>query len=289
MEIIVASGKGGVGKSTITASLISLLKDFSITAVDADAEAPNLHILFDVKHWEEEREIISAHTAFIMDSCINCGLCDDVCVYEAIYTENGAHRIKEYLCEGCGACKAVCPANAITIKPSRSGWIRTALTPYGLLVSAELDVGKPNSGKLVTEEKKIAREWVNSKKAEHIIVDSAAGIGCQVIASMSGADLALLIAEPTPSSLSDLKRAYWLAEHFRIKAYIVVNKYNLNPDFKGIENFAADKGLEILGKIPYDKTVPKAIASMKPVVEFAPDSKAALEIKNLADSVEQFL
>ena len=286
MEIVIASGKGGVGKSTFTGSLISLLKDLKIAAVDADAEAPNLHLVLNVKKWDSERDVIAAKSATITDKCINCGVCDNICIYEAIYIENGQHKIKEYLCEGCGACKAVCPVEgAIVISDTVSGWIRAANTKYGPLVSAELDVGKPNSGKLVTEEKNIAKEWVKEGKAKHVIVDSAAGIGCQVIASLSGANKALLIAEPTPSSLSDLKRVYWLAQHFRIPSYIIINKDGMNPGYKGIEEFANKNNVEIIGRIPYDPSIPKSLANMKPLVEYAPDSPASKEIKRIAQIV----
>ncbi len=290
MDLVIASGKGGVGKSTFTGSLITLLKDYGIAAVDADAEAPNLHLVFNVQHWNEEREVIAAHTATINSSCINCGVCDSVCIYEAIYEADGQRRIKEYLCEGCGACKAVCPVEgAIEISPSVSGWIRTAFTPYGPLVSAELDVGKPNSGKLVTEEKNIAKEWVKEGKAKHIIVDAAAGIGCQVIASLSGANKAILIAEPTPSSLSDLMRAYYLTQHFRIESFLVINKDGINPGYNGLEKFARENGVEILGRIPYHSAVPKSLSSMRPLVEFMPESPPAREIRKIAEVVRGWL
>ena len=291
MEIVIASGKGGVGKSTLTGSLISLLrKDYRIAAVDADAEAPNLHLVLNVEKWDEEREVVSAKTARITDKCINCGLCDNVCIYEAIYIKDGKHHIKEYLCEGCGACSAVCPVEgAIVISDAVSGWIRTAQTPYGPIVSAELDVGKPNSGKLVTEEKNIAKAWVKEGKAEHVIVDSAAGIGCQVIASLSGANKAILVAEPTPSSLSDLKRVHWLTQHFRIDAYLVINKDGMNPGFKGLEEFSEENGVPIIGRIPYDASIPKSLNSMKPLVEFLPDSPASEEIRRIANIVKGWL
>ncbi len=289
MEIVIASGKGGVGKSTITGSLISLLsKDFKLGAVDADAEAPNLHIIFNVREWEREEEFADAKTAEINDSCINCGLCDNVCVYEAIYID-GRRRIKQYLCEGCGACKAVCPVDAITISDAISGWLRTGKTKYGPLVSAELDVGKPNSGKLVTEEKKIAREWRDKGEIDHIIVDAAAGIGCQVISSVSGANLVLLVGEPTPSSLSDMKRMHGLAKHFGIETKMIINKYGLNEGYRGLEEFAKENNIEIIGRVPYDSSVPKALNSMMPLVEFDPDSKASKAIKEIADVVKGWL
>ncbi|NPA74539.1 MAG: P-loop NTPase [Euryarchaeota archaeon] len=287
MELLIASGKGGVGKSTITASLISLLsKDFKIAAVDADAEAPNLHILFGVHDWDRVEEFSAAKTAYITDACTNCGLCKDVCVYEAIYEKDGMHHIKSYICEGCGACSIVCPVDAIRITDTISGWLKVGTTKYGPLVSAELDVGKPNSGKLVTEEKKIARDWVKEGKAEHIIIDAAAGIGCQVIASISGVNLAILIAEPTPSSLSDLKRMYGLAKHFGVPSKLVINKDGINPDYRGLEEFAEENNIEIIGRVPYDSSVPRAITALRPLVEYAPDSPASRAIVEIADKVK---
>jgi len=286
MEIVVASGKGGVGKSTITASLVQLLADKSVAAVDADAEAPNLHLLLDVKEWKEVRDIISAKSAYITEKCTQCGACDNVCIYEAIEIKDGVHRIKDYLCEGCGACRAVCPVKgAIVIEDALSGWIRIADTKHAPLVSAELDVGRPNSGKLVAEEKEIARSWVKEGRAKHIIVDSAAGIGCQVIASISGADLAILVSEPTPSSLSDLKRMYHLTKHFGVEAKLIINKDGINPTYRGLEEFSENENIEIIGRIPYDKAVPGSITSMKTLVEYAPESPSAREMVKIAEYI----
>ncbi|MVT13472.1 MAG: P-loop NTPase [Euryarchaeota archaeon] len=289
-EIVVASGKGGVGKSTVSSSLSVLLKDKNIGIVDADAEAPNLHIIFDLNKWDEEIEYKNKSLAVIdYGKCDNCLKCEDACVYEAIY-HNERVRIKEYLCEGCGACKVVCPRKAIEIKSGLlSGWIRISSTPYGPFVTSELDVGQPNSGKLVTEEKNIARGWIREGRVKNLIVDSAAGIGCQVIASMSGATHAILVAEPTESSLSDLSRAYNLAVHFRVKPYIVINKSNINPGFKGINVFARENGLEIIGEIPYDREVPRSMAYRRPLVIFSPKSISSRALMEISENVKKFL
>lgn len=290
MELLIASGKGGVGKSTVTGSLISILsKSHKIAAVDADAEAPNLHLILGAGEWDRVTEFSAAKTAYIKENCTNCGLCRDICVYEAIFKTNKIHHIKKYLCEGCGACKAICPVDAIEIIDTISGWLKVGNTKYGPLVSAELDVGKPNSGKLVTEERNIAREWVKKGKAEHIIIDAAAGIGCQVIASISGVNLAILIAEPTPSSLSDLQRMYHLSKHFGVNTKMIINKGGINPHYHGLENFAKENHIEIIGTIPYDSRVPKALTSLKPLVEFAPESNASVAIKNIAKKIEEWL
>ncbi|MGC8564916.1 MAG: P-loop NTPase [Thermoplasmata archaeon] len=290
-EIVIASGKGGVGKSTVSSSLSVLLSHKNLAIVDADAEAPNLHLIFNVENWEKEIEYREKSIAVIdYSGCVQCMLCQDVCTYEAIEKIDNFPKVKDFICEGCGACKIICPKNVISIKKNNlSGWIRIGKTVYGPFVSSELDVGQPNSGKLVTEEKNIARDWIKNGIVKNIIVDSAAGIGCQVIASMSGATHAVLVAEPTKSSLSDMERAFYLAEHFRIKSFIVINKFDLNPDFRDIFEFANKNDLEIIGKIPYDKNVAKSMVYRKPLVEFSPESPAAKAMVEISKNVENLL
>ncbi|MGC8654939.1 MAG: P-loop NTPase [Thermoplasmata archaeon] len=291
VEVVIASGKGGVGKSTISSSISALLSYKNIGIVDADAEAPNLHLIFDINSWAEEIEYKEKNVAVIdYEKCINCSICQEVCTYEAVENRNGLPNIKEYICEGCGACRVVCPVDAVRItKNNLSGWIRVGRTKYGPFVTSELDVGQPNSGKLVTEEKNIAKKWVREGKIKHIVVDSAAGIGCQVIASMSGANYALLVAEPTESSLSDLRRVFYLAEHFRTKSFIIINKENMNPGFNGIRKFSEENDLEIIGKIPYDRTVAASMTHRMPLVEYDGNSPASRSIKEIASFLEDLI
>ncbi|MCO6041412.1 P-loop NTPase [Thermococcus alcaliphilus] len=291
MQIAIASGKGGVGKSSVAASLIYLLKDeYSLIAVDADADAPNLDLLFGVERWEEEKELIGAKVARINTStCIRCGICAERCPYDCIKIVDGNYVVNELTCEGCGVCKLVCPVEGvITLEEVRSGIVRKTTTKYGFpLISAQLDVGRPNSGKLVTEEKEWAKRIMKEKGIEHMIVDSAAGIGCQVIASLGGADVAILVAEPTPASLSDVKRVYKVVQHFREPAYLIINKADLNPGFKGLYEFAEEEGIPIIGEIPYDRALPKSMVMLKPVVEVFPDSKASIVLKEIAEVVKE--
>ncbi|MDK2983458.1 MAG: hypothetical protein PWP19_936 [Thermococcaceae archaeon] len=290
MQVAIASGKGGVGKSSVAASLIYLLKDeYSLIAVDADADAPNLDLLFGVESWEEEKELIGAKVARInTNTCIKCGICAERCPYDCIKIVDGNYVVNELTCEGCGVCKLVCPVEGvITLEEVRSGIVRKTTTKYGFpLISAQLDVGRPNSGKLVTEEKEWAKRIMKEKGIEHMIVDSAAGIGCQVIASLGGADVAILVAEPTPASLSDVKRVYKVVQHFREPAYLIINKADLNPGFKGLYEFAEAENIPIIGEIPYDKAIPKSMVMLKPVVETFPDSKASIALKEIAEVIK---
>ena len=289
MQLAIASGKGGVGKSTITASLLYFLKDrYKLIAVDADAEAPNLGLLLGVEEWEEEREHIGAKIARINpESCILCGICYERCPYESIYIDEGTYVVNELTCEGCNVCGLVCPVpGTITLEQARSGVIRKAMTKYGFpIISAQLDVGRPESGKLVTEEKEWAKNLMDELNLEHMIVDSAAGIGCQVIASIGGADSTILIAEPTPASLSDVQRAYKVVQHFRQPAYLIINKADINPGFTALRDWAETEGIPVIGEVPYDRAIPKSMSLLKPVVEAFPDSPASKALREIAERI----
>jgi len=203
--------------------------------------------------------------------------------------DEGNYVVNELTCEGCNVCGLVCPVpGTITLEQVRSGVIRRATTKYGFpIISAQLDVGKPESGKLVTEEKEWAKKLMDELNLEHMIVDSAAGIGCQVIASLGGADVAILIAEPTPASLSDVQRAYKVVQHFREPAYLIINKADLNPGFTKLREWAEAEGIPVIGEVPYDRAIPKSMAMLKPVVEVFPESPASKALKEIADVIAE--
>ncbi len=286
MELTIASGKGGVGKSTVASTLaIELHKRYSnVIAVDADADAPNLHLILGVDKWDREEALTSTAVAEIdYEKCTSCGVCKDICTFRAIKRIDDRYVVNDMLCEGCKACQFVCPEEAIKIKPSESGLIRIAVTKYGFpLISAKLYVGKANSGKLVMREKELAKEIGRGNVLR--IVDAAAGIGCQVIASLAGSDLAILVAEPTPASLSDLKRVYALTRHFMIPVVLVINKYDLHLEHaKTIEEFADKEKIEVIGKIPYDERVPMSMAKLKPFIEEYPNSETTKSLLEIVD------
>ena len=290
IEIAIASGKGGVGKSTVSATiaLAAARTGKSVVAVDADADAPNLHLIFGVREWEWERPYVESKVAEIVQSlCTRCGRCREVCPYEAIHVdEEGRFVVNQVVCEGCMTCSLVCPERgAIRLLSAESGRLRRTTTSYGFpLISARLNPGRPNSGKLVTEEKSMAKELASQDSL--IVVDSAAGIGCQVVSSLAGANAAILVAEPTPASFAALRRVFKLTRHFMQPAGLVINKYDVNPEMtEEMEAFARERNVDLLGRIPYDDAIPRSMAMMRPVVEAFPDSPASKALLRVAERV----
>jgi len=292
IEFVVASGKGGVGKSTISSSLAIILarKGYNLVTADADAEAPNLHLVLGVDSWDEIIEHREGRVAYIFEEkCTNCGVCADVCVYGAVEFHNGKYLINPLICEGCLTCSLACPEKAIRYKfKLKSGEIRVAYkTKYGFpLVSSEITPGRPNSGKLVTEVKNRAKSLLGVDGI--VLVDAAAGIGCQVISSLTGAKFALLVAEPTPASLNDLIRIHKLTKHFLVAPLLVINKFDINQRYvKKLEKYAYENKIPIVGYIPYDDNVPKAINKRIPLIEAFPDSKASRALVEISYTIAE--
>ena len=291
IEVAVASGKGGVGKSTIAASLAIYLakKSWDVVLADADAEAPNAHLILGVDSWDEVRDYSEGYIARIdYSKCDSCGKCAEACAFRAVKSIGGRYVINEFTCEGCLTCSLVCPRHAISRIRVTAGRLRVMRrTEWGFpLISALLSLGRPNSGKLVTEVKNIARSLASTNSV--IIFDSAAGIGCQVIASLAGANAAILVAEPTPASFSDLKRVHSVTKHFGIPSALIINKYDINPEYtRVIIEYAKKENIDVLGTIPYDDHAPKALSLMKPLTEVFPDAPASKAITEIARAFEE--
>lgn len=273
--ITILSGKGGVGKSSFAASLsIVLAEKYRIVAADCDVDAPNLALLFGIRKLKKKEKISTNYKAFItkdIKKCPNAKKLLDVCTFSAISWDERREMpvINKFLCEGCGACKLLCP-EGIELRKVKNAVVGRAKTKYGFhIVSGQLKVGESGSGNVVEVVKENARKIAQEIKADFIVVDSAAGIGCPVIASIKGSDFVVGIAEPTPSGLSDLKRVLEVVNHFGINYGIVINKYDLNRKVtKEIEKFAKVNRVPILGKLPYDKKFVKAIVNMMPIVVY---------------------
>lgn len=275
MKIVIASGKGGVGKSMLASSLALLFsKNKKIVACDCDVDAPNLGLWLGIKDYDESKKISTSMKAIIdQKKCIKCGKCENICKFRAI-KKNKIFAVNPFLCEGCGACQLICPVNAIKVKSVKNGELRLKQTEYGFpLVSGQLYPGEAGSGKIVEQLRKKG-EKINY---DVMILDAAAGIGCPVIASVRGCDYAVLITEPTPSGFSDLKRILEVINHFSIVYGIVINKWNINPKLS--EEIEKWSGKKFLGKISYDKKVIDSIVNLKPVI-FS-NSKTVDEIKEI--------
>jgi MinD superfamily P-loop ATPase len=266
-QIVVISGKGGTGKTVLTASFAALAK--SKVMADCDVDAADLHLLLHpiVKQRYEFR---SGKTAVIKaEVCKQCGKCIDVCRFEAI---NGEFIVNSISCEGCGICSYICPVGAIEMQDNISGEWYICDTQYGPFVHAKLGIAQENSGKLVTKVKQKAKEIAIDRNMDYIIIDGPPGIGCPVVASLSETDLALIVTEPTQSGIHDMQRIMEVVEHFNITAKVAVNKYDLNPQKSNdIKSICQDRNIELVGLIPFSKKVSQSIVRGVPMVEYVED------------------
>ena len=261
-EIVVLSGKGGTGKTSILGSLAALAS--SKVMADCDVDAADLHLLLRPQA-KESNEFWSGQVAHIDEKiCTQCGQCQEICRFSAIQN----FKVNPVSCEGCGFCFHICPDEAITMNNNLSGHWFISDTVYGPLVHARLGIAQENSGKLVAIVRQQARKVAEKEGKELIISDGPPGIGCPVISSLSGASLALLVAEPTLSGIHDLDRILSVCSHFGIRALVCINKYDLNMEnTKQIENQCLNRGVEIAGKIPFDNVVIESIVQGVPVVK----------------------
>jgi MinD superfamily P-loop ATPase len=290
-DIVILSGKGGVGKSAIAASLGMLLsRDYRLIMADADVDDPNLELFFATSLRETE-EISTSEKAFIdYQKCTYCLQCGDVCRFSSINVSEGKPLIISYSCEGCGACAVVCPEDAIEIKNVFNGRISVSDLDDFVIVSGELSIGESSSGGIVDEVKKRARQEAERLNADLILTDGPPGIGCPVISSIKDSNYVIAVTEPTPAALSDLKRVSEVIGHFRIPLGLVVNKSSLYPGgIQAIMDFAEKRTISLLSEIPYDAYVPKAIAEAKSVVTAYPDSPSSTALRMLAEKLKSII
>jgi MinD superfamily P-loop ATPase len=274
-EIVVLSGKGGTGKTSIVASFGALAR--SKVLADCDVDAADLYLLLKPEA-KEEKEFWSGQVAFIdKEKCTECGLCQELCRFEAIKD----FKVDPISCEGCGFCYRVCPADAVVMKDSMSGHSFISETKYGCLCHARLGIAEENSGKLVALVRQNAKLIAERENLDYIITDGPPGIGCPVISSLSGANLALVVTEPTLSGIHDLERVIGVCRHFAIPALVCINKYDINEENTGaIESYCLSQGIEVVSKIPFDNVVTEALIKRLPVVEYG-DGRVSGEIEKL--------
>jgi MinD superfamily P-loop ATPase len=274
-QITVLSGKGGTGKTTITASFAVLAND--IVIADCDVDAPDLHMLLHPQIMKTQ-EFKGPKLAVIdKTKCIKCGLCKDSCRFDAI---NDSIQIDPFSCEGCGVCVVVCPEEAISLQKRISGHAFISKTKYGIMSHARLDPGESNSGKLVTMVRNNAQQIAEEENCNLILIDGPPGIGCPVIASVTGIDTGLIVTEPTMSGIHDLDRAIQLLNHFNISPLVCINKYDINrKNTEKIVKFCEKNKAEVTGKISFDPIMTEAMVAGKTVVEHSPENIVSQEIE----------
>jgi len=272
-EILIISGKGGTGKTSLTGAFAHLAGGQVIC--DLDVDAPDLHLLLQPEA-QQVNEFHSGNQAVIdPELCTGCGLCQEKCRFEAIEEREGVFRVEPLKCEGCKLCVTLCPAEAIEFPQKHCGSWRISRTRLGPMVHAQLFPGEENSGRLVALLRQQARELGQAQGLELILSDGPPGIGCPVISSLSGADLAVVVTEPTPSGRHDLERVVDLCRHFKVKTGVIVNKHDLNPEQSAsIQDYCAGQGLELLALLPYDPVVTEAMVQGKVITEYSRDGMA---------------
>jgi len=273
-EIVVISGKGGTGKTSLVAAFAGLA-DKAVLA-DCDVDAADLHLILEPKIRRRYDFSGGKRAAIITEKCVGCGKCEQICRFDAIRFNGQANDMVEKTftidpisCEGCKVCVEFCPADAIVFEQCINGEWFISDTRFGTMVHARLGVAEENSGKLVSRIRKEARRIATEERKNLLIVDGSPGIGCPVIASITGADLLLIVTEPTLSGKHDLERVADLAAGFDIPSLVCINKFDLNPDMTAsIEDYAAKRGVRLAGRIRYDEAFTKAQIMKATVLEY---------------------
>jgi MinD superfamily P-loop ATPase len=294
-QLVILSGKGGTGKTTVAAALAHLAsQDASIVLVDADVDAANLELVLSPE-MREENAFFSSKVAMIdPELCTACGTCEEVCRFDAVNaphetSDSDAYTVDPVACEGCAVCYYRCPAEAIQMEEPQDGlWFRSD-TPFGPLIHAHLFAGQENSGKLVSEVRQQARKISSAGEQDYIVIDGPPGIGCPVIAAASGVNLVLLVIEPTVSGVHDLERVLGVTEHFNIPALVCINKYDINVEkAREITDYSAQRGIEVVGHIPFDTVVTEAMVQGKPVTAYE-DGNVSEELRKVWKRVQAAL
>ncbi len=284
-QLLILSGKGGTGKTTIASAFIKFgnIKAFA----DCDVDAPNLHLVMDMKSKPNKNDYYGMDKARIdIAKCTNCNLCLESCRFDAILVQDDDYRVDYYSCEGCGVCEEICPSSAVRLYPDIAGYLELYIDKK-VFSTAQLKMGSGTSGKLVSEVKKQMVDSV-SADVEVAIIDGSPGIGCPVIASLSGVDMVLVVAEPSISGINDMERIIQTAKKFKIKTAVCINKYDTNTQkSKEIQSICSRLDVPFTGMIPFDKEAIKAVNAGQTIIDV--DCRAADATKEVFNKTMEIL
>lgn len=289
-QLVVLSGKGGTGKTSVTAAFAHLAFEGSfpvqVVLADADVDAANLGLVMRPQQLETHDFVGGSLAVIDQDQCEGCGICKDVCRFDAILENKGRYSVDPIACDGCASCVYQCPEDAIRMEPQVVGqWYRSD-SRYGPLLHAELKPAQENSGKLVTMVKQQARLWGREGAFQIVLVDGPPGIGCPVISAASGADIALIVAEPSASGIYDMERILQTTGHFQLKSLVCINKADIYPEGTlQIKKACQALGVEVIGLIPFDETVTQAMVMGEPVTSYRPDCAASVDIQAIWQNI----
>lgn len=283
-EIAIISGKGGTGKTTICAAF-GVIADNTVLA-DCDVDAPDLHMLLQPTIKSTENFVGSQVAVIDKDACTECGQCQEACRFDAV----SPPVVDSISCEGCGVCEHVCPEKAITMKDRTSGHLHESDTRVGPMAHAKLLPGEGNSGKLVTEVRKLGMKISKNLGISTILIDGSPGIGCPVIATVTGIKLGVIVTEPTMSGIHDMERVLALLAKFNIKAVVIINKYDINiENTRAIENYCEEQGVAVLGKIKFDSIMTESMVNAQTIPEYAPEHEITDALKSMWNQIVEIV
>jgi MinD superfamily P-loop ATPase len=286
MEIAIISGKGGTGKSILSAALATVSEE--VVLADCDVDAANQWLIFHPVHEEEEPFTGSQKAVIDSSLCTNCGVCVSCCRFNAIQARDQEVVISETFCDGCLLCVRLCPQQAIRVVKNEKSRLYSGRFRHGRMVYGRLAPGEENSGKLVNLVRAKAREQAKQHELKTIIIDGPPGIGCPVISAITGVEQLVIVTEPSLSAIHDMQRAMEMSEKFNLKRHVVINKYDLDEEMIGeIEKICSGRGIGVIGKIPFDSAVITAMTNRKSIIEWAPGSDASKAIRGIHQKITQ--
>lgn len=279
-EIAILSGKGGTGKSSLCSAFATI--DQNMIIADCDVDAANMHIILQPLNYLEKSFLTGYKATIDNNSCNSCGLCIDLCRFNAIVKENEKVTVSEIACDGCKLCSRICPSNSITMVPNNNSHWYIGDYRNGKIIHARLSPGEENSGKLVNVVRENARLTSKETNWQTIVIDGPPGTGCSAIASITGVNKVIVVSEPSKSGVHDMKRIFELIFKYNIEPFVVINKYDLNEEItREIEEWCIGHNICIAGKIAFDRKMVEAMVNCKSILEWAPDCDNSKIIKNI--------